>query len=248
MTEGNPETPESTDVKVESGATNEAAADAIQETTVDEEASEVRADFQEQLQLLEDKLAQTETQVAELEKKAAEYLDGWQRAQASFANFRKRTEAEQSQWRSAANAQILARLLPVLDDFKRAFEAVPESYEKDAWLEGIRLIERKLRAILDMENVRPIQLQSGDPFDPKYHDAVLYQEVEGFEEGQIVAEIETGYMLGDRVLRPSVVVVAKGVARPEPTPEPADEDVAAEPATAAESAEDASQPGDIQDA
>ena len=99
-----------------------------------------------------------------------------------------------------------------------------------------------------MENVRPIQLQSGDPFDPKYHDAVLYQEVEGFEEGQIVAEIETGYMLGDRVLRPSVVVVAKGVARPEPTPEPADEDVAAEPATAAESAEDASQPGDIQDA
>jgi molecular chaperone GrpE len=162
------------------------------------------------LELLEEKLAQAEASLADAEKLAAEYKDGWQRAQAAFANFRKRTESEQAQAQSTANARLLARIVPVMDDFKRAFETVPEAYRDDPWLEGVRLVQRKLKSVLEAENVKPIEMKSGDLFDPAFHQAVLYQEVEGFDEGEIVTEIETGYLLSDRVLRPSLVVVAKG--------------------------------------
>jgi molecular chaperone GrpE len=164
---------------------------------------------EEELICLDDTVAAIEEQLREVENKAAEYLDGWQRAQASFANYRKRTEAEQAHWRGAANANLLARLLPILDDFNRAFDVLPAEFEGNSWLSGIKLIQRKVRAILDSESVVAIELESGDAFDPLYHQAVVYQEVEGFEDGQIVAEVEKGYLLGERVLRPSMVVVAK---------------------------------------
>ncbi len=182
--------------------------------------AEVSADSAEQVgtgsNALTAQLAQMETALSEAEKKAAEYLDGWQRSQAAFANFRKRTEAEQAQVRRNANSSLLLRLLPILDDFKRAFEVIPEAYSGDPWLDGIRLVERKVKSILEAESVTPIELKPGDLFDPGLHEAVLYQEVEGFDDGEVVAEIETGYLIGDRILRPSLVVVAKGPAAPQP--------------------------------
>jgi molecular chaperone GrpE len=169
----------------------------------------VETNFESQVKALEEKIAETE-------KKTAEYLDGWQRAQASFANFRKRTTSEQAQWRSAANAALLGRLVPVVDDFERAFEAVPDTIKENPWLGGIQLVERKIKAILETENVQPIKAESGDIFDPNFHEAVLYQEVDGFNDGEIVAVVETGYMLADRVLRPSMVVIAKGTTEVQP--------------------------------
>lgn len=179
-------------------------------------------DLAAQVSALQETLAEVEAKLAEAEGQAAEYKDGWQRAQASFANFRKRTQAEQANWRSNANAQLLSRLVPVLDDFKRAFDAIPEALEDNGWLDGIRLIQRKVKAILDTENVTPIDLEPGDPFDPKYHEAVLHQVVPGFDDGAVVAVVEAGYMLGDRVLRPAMVVVAKAPADA-PVASPADE-------------------------
>ncbi|MCU0520607.1 MAG: nucleotide exchange factor GrpE [Anaerolineae bacterium] len=161
-----------------------------------------------------EQLTQVEAALAEAEKKVAEYLDGWQRSQAAFANFRKRTESEQSQYRLNANAQLLLRLLPIADDFRRAFEVIPAAYADDPWLDGIRLVERKVKSVLESERVTPIDLKPGDIFNPARHEAVLYQEVEGFNEGEVVTEIETGYLIGDRVLRPSLVVVAKGPSAP----------------------------------
>lgn len=196
-----------------------AEADTV-ETPPREEDDAALPDPEQQLEVLTAQLENAEASLAEAEKLAAEYLDGWKRAQASFANFRKRTEAEQTQWRSAANAHLLSRLLPVLDDFKRAFEAIPEEDRDNPWLSGIRLVQRKVAAILESENVEPIPVEPHDTFDPNFHEAVLYQEVEGFYEGEVVAEVETGYMLSNRVLRPTVVVVAKG----EPKPAPAAED------------------------
>jgi molecular chaperone GrpE len=190
------------------------------ETPVEEAPSPSEAPPSEEVSL-EDKLQQLEAQLAEAEQKAAEYLDGLQRSQASFANYRKRTETEQVSWRSVANATLLGRLLPVLGDFERAFQALPKDFEGHPWLSGITLIQRKIAGILEAENVKPIELQPGDTFDPLYHQAVLYQEVPGFEDGQIVAEVECGYILGERLLRPSMVVVAKAPPRaPEPEPEP----------------------------
>ena len=183
-------------------------------TTAEDESA--AGDPGAQAKTLEEKLAEAEAALVETEKTTAEYLDGWQRAQASFANFRKRTTAEQAQWRSAANAALLARLLPVLDDFKRAFDAVPDTIKEDPWLSGIQLVERKVKTILETENVQKIDAESGDIFDPNVHEAVLYQEVDGFNDGEIVAVVETGHMLADRVLRPSMVVVAKGTVETQP--------------------------------
>lgn len=156
-----------------------------------------------------------EAKLAEAEQKAAEYMDGWQRSQAAFANFRKRTEAENINLRKAANAGLLARLVPVVDDFQRAFQSVPdelkglETPRLKAWLDGFTMIQRKVVSILKSEAVHAIALEPGDAFDPMFHQAVLYQEVKGFEEGQVVAIVEQGYVLGERVLRPAMVVVAK---------------------------------------
>lgn len=165
----------------------------------------------------EAQIQQLEAQLAEAQQKAAEYLDGLQRSQASFANYRKRTEAEQVSWRSVANAALLSRFLPVLDDFERAFQALPSEFAEHPWLGGINLIQRKIAGVLETENVKPLEVQPGVPFDPLYHQAILYQEVPGFEDGQIVAEVERGYLLDERVLRPASVVVAKAPPRaPEP--------------------------------
>lgn len=158
-----------------------------------------------------------EAELAEAQAQAAKYLDGWQRCQANFDNYRKRVETDKIAWRSTANAALLSRLLPVLDDFARAFESLPEALEDHPWLDGIRLIRRKIESILEAENVKPIEVSPGDPFDPQYHQAVLYQELEEVEEGHIIAVTEKGYMLGKRVLRPTSVVVAKA---PPPPPEP----------------------------
>ncbi|MBN2005691.1 MAG: nucleotide exchange factor GrpE [Anaerolineae bacterium] len=157
----------------------------------------------------EESQGSVETQLAEAEQKVAEYMDGWQRCQATFSNYRKRTEAEQVNLRKLANAGLLTRLLSILDDFERAFQAIPAEFAGNAWVEGITLIQRKAQSILDVEEVTQIEIKPGDVFDPMYHQAILHQEVPGFEDGQIVAEVSKGYMLGDRVLRPSTVVVAK---------------------------------------
>lgn len=159
-------------------------------------------------------LSELERLRGELEQakaQAAEYLDGWQRAQAEFANYRKRQEAERAQFVGMANATLLKKLLPVVDDFQRAIETIPPDLEQQPWLQGVLLIKRKLEAVLDSEGVRPIETNGRD-FDPLYHEAVSYEEVEGYREGQIIGVVQPGYMLHDRVLRPALVRVAKAPA------------------------------------
>lgn len=198
-----------TESDLEAPTGEDIAADEIEGDSSTDESVFDPTDLLAQLASLEEKLVLAETSLAEAEKLAAEYLDGWQRAQASFVNFRKRTENEQAQVQARANARLLSRIVPVMDDFKRAFEAIPEADAENPWLNGICLVQRKLQTVLESENVMPIEVKPGDMFDPNFHEAVLYQEVEGFDEGQIVTEIETGYTLADRILRPTTVVVAK---------------------------------------
>ena len=150
------------------------------------------------------------------EAQAAQNLAGWQRAQALYENYRKRTESERVEWTANANVILLARLLPVLDDFERAFASLPAALQEEPWVNGVRLIEQKLRHILALEGVEPIPVHPGDLFDPYYHEAVLHQEVPGFAEGQIIAEVQRGYRQGERLVRPAQVVVAKAAAQAEP--------------------------------
>ena len=149
-----------------------------------------------------------EEQLAAATAEAARNLDGWMRAQAEFANARKRLEKQRAETYVNATADVAARLLPVLDDFERAVENVPQEIAGSSWLEGIVLVQRKLMAILESFNVTPIAAV-GQPFDPNFHEA-LSQEASGeFESGHVTRELQKGYKIGDRVLRPSLVYVAE---------------------------------------
>jgi len=151
-------------------------------------------------------LATLRRELGEAKKKGEEYLAGWQRAQADFANYKRRTEQEQAAFVQCANAELILSLLPVLDDLERAFSAVPAEFAGNEWLEGFRLIERKFRAGLEAQGLKPVKVV-GEPFDPRLHEAVRQEQG---EEGIVVAEMKKGYLLNDRLLRPAQVVVGNG--------------------------------------
>jgi molecular chaperone GrpE len=147
-------------------------------------------------------------QLAAAEAQAAEYLDGWQRARAEFANARKRLERERSESYVNASVDIVTQLLPILDDYDRALNSVPAAIAQDKWFEGIQLVRRKLQTILENLRVAPIQAV-GQPFDPNVHEALSLQPSNEYESGTVIAEAQAGYKLGDRVLRPALVFVAE---------------------------------------
>ncbi len=140
--------------------------------------------------------------------KSAEYLDSWRRAAADFSNYRKRAEKDSSELTKFSNMLLISRLLPVLDDFDRALQTLPENLRDLTWIDGVMLIARKMRAVLEAEGVKPIEAE-GKPFDPNVHEAVIHEESDKHEEGAVISELQKGYMLHERVLRPTLVKVAK---------------------------------------
>ena len=144
--------------------------------------------------------------LAEEKKKAEEYLANWQRTQADFINYKRRTEQERQEFNSFANANLILGLLPVLDDLERALSIMPARLAKNEWGEGIRLVERKFKTILEGQGVTPINAL-GEPFDPNYHEALRQDKG---QESIVIEEFQKGYMLGDKVLRPAKVVVGNG--------------------------------------
>jgi len=147
---------------------------------------------------------------AELEQaraQAAEYLDGWQRARAEFANYRRRVEAERESARCESNRELLLKLLPIVDDFERALEALPDELADNPWVSGVTMILNKLQAFLESENVAAVTCV-GQPFDPQWHEAMLQEETTEHPDGTVLMELRRGYRLGDRMLRPALVKVA----------------------------------------
>ena len=138
--------------------------------------------------------------------KAQEYLEGWQRGQADFVNFKKRLEQDKIDTVKYANAGLILKILPVLDDFERAIGAVPPSMAKEPWVGGINGIARKLENVLESVGLSAIKAQ-GEFFDPSLHEAAgCAPGVEGI----VVRELEKGYKLNERVLRPARVLVGSG--------------------------------------
>jgi molecular chaperone GrpE len=146
-------------------------------------------------------------QLEESQVKADEYLEGWQRALAEFANYKKRVEKEQAQSYQIAAGSVLRRYLVVVDDLERALKNRPQAGEGAAWAEGIELIYRKLLGILEAEGVTQIDPQ-GEMFDPNFHEAVISEASHQFESGRIIEVLQKGYLQGERVLRPALVRVA----------------------------------------
>lgn len=139
---------------------------------------------------------------------AARNLDGWQRTQAEFANARKRFEKQRAEAYINANADLVAKLLPLLDDFERALAAVPAGDRDDPWLAGINLVYRKMIAVLEEMGVEAVPAL-GAPFDPNMHEALGQEPSDEYESGVVAREMRRGYRLGERVIRPSLVMVAE---------------------------------------
>lgn len=155
---------------------------------------------------IEEDVAALKEAVAEEKKRSAEYLTNWQRTQADFLNYKKRSEQDKEEISKFANSILILGLLPVLDDLERAFTSIPAKLAKHSWVDGIRLIERKFRAGLETQGLLQIKAL-GEPFNPKVHEAAMHT---AGKEGMVIEELQKGYKLRDRVVRPSVVVVGNG--------------------------------------
>jgi molecular chaperone GrpE len=140
--------------------------------------------------------------------KSEEYLEGWQRARAEFANFRKRVDRERMQSQQTAAASIIRRYLEIVDDLERALKNRPEEGEGAEWAGGIELVYRKFLKILESDGVKPMQAE-GEEFDPNLHEAITHEDSPEHESGQVIEVVQTGYMIGDKVLRPALVRVAR---------------------------------------
>ena len=145
---------------------------------------------------------------SELQRQRDEYYDRLLRKSAEFDNYRKRVERDRQMVSDSAAAGIIEELLPLMDDLERALKADAGADDGEAYRRGVELIYRQLGEILRKRGARPIEALGAD-FDPHYHQAVSYEAAEGRREGEIIEEFRRGYMLGDRLLRPSMVKVAK---------------------------------------
>ncbi len=136
-----------------------------------------------------------------------------QRTAADFANYKRRTTEERERDAGLASEYLLLKVLALADDFDRAIEAMPSELSGNGWIEGVVAIDRKLRTLLESEGVRVLDAV-GRTFDPREHEAIANVPGTGRPEGEVVAEIQRGYRLRDRILRPALVAVAGGAGEP----------------------------------
>lgn len=171
-------------------------------------------------------------QLEEAERERVQFKNLAQRVQADFVNFRRRAEEEQAELQRNASAQVILKLLPVLDDLERAAGQEPqEATGADAaWLEGVRLIARKFMATLEEVGVQRVEAVD-KPFDPWEHEVVSYNETAEHPDGQVLAVAREGYRLHGRVIRPALVTVAKAPTEAAEEQEPPAESDAGTPPT-----------------
>ena len=148
-----------------------------------------------------------DVQLADVQAKANEYLDGWQRARAEFANYKKRAEKERDEAYQNGAVETLRKLLPVIDDFDRAVSNVPAEKIDDDVIKGFSLIHRKLLTLLENTGITVIN-PLGQEFNPAFHEAIGQDESSDTPSGHITMVLQKGYLYGDKVLRPALVRVA----------------------------------------
>jgi len=142
------------------------------------------------------------------QQEAAENKAAWQRSAADFSNYKRRTEQEREAIVGLANEVLLAKLLSIVDDFDRAIANKPAELADSGWVGGIAAIDRKLDQLLESEGLTPIEAL-GRQFDPHEHEAIAQEDRPEVPAGTVIAELQKGYRMRDRVLRPAMVAVAR---------------------------------------
>lgn len=153
-------------------------------------------------------IEEMQQRLQQIEQESASFKDQYLRSTAELRNYKRRAEQERADLIRSAGANILIKLLPILDDFDLAMMHTPEHITTDPWFNGISLIQSKLLSILDSEGVKPIPAL-GAKFDPNYHEAVMHEQAGPKNAGKVTAELRRGYMLHDRVIRPTMVKVGQ---------------------------------------
>lgn len=143
--------------------------------------------------------------IEEAEAKASDYKDSWMRSEAELQNYRKRIERDHEVTRIGMKSEIVKKVLPLLDDLERALQNRPVN---ESWADGIELIVRKFQTTLESEGVKRIEAE-GREFDPNFHEAISNEPNDEVESGHVIAVVQNGYMIGDRVIRPALVRVAQ---------------------------------------
>jgi len=170
-----------------------------------EEAAASEDEMPENGEQITTELEELQKQLEEAEAKAAENLDGWQRTQAEFVNYKNRVQRDRQVEYASMKGDIIRKMLPVLDDLERSLAHRPDN---DSWADGMELIARKFHSVLEAEGVTRIEA-IGQPFDPNFHEAISSEPNEDVESGHVIDVIQNGYILGERVIRPAMVRVAQ---------------------------------------
>ncbi|WP_010270409.1 nucleotide exchange factor GrpE [Paenibacillus senegalensis] len=146
-------------------------------------------------------------EIAKLRQEAEDNYNRYLRVQADFDNFRRRSRQEKEEFAKYASMKVIEQLLPIVDNFERAMESSKESRDFDALVKGLEMVFRQLDQVFKQEGLEPIQAV-GEPFNPEFHQAIMQVESDEYEEGIVVEEIQKGYKLKDKVVRPSMVKVS----------------------------------------
>lgn len=149
----------------------------------------------------------TDAELARVKAEAQQYLDGWQRERADFANYKKRIDRERLDIAESAKTDVIKELLSIVDDFERALENIPEEFAAHAWVDGTAAIGRKLSRFLEKHEIVTID-PVGQPFDPDKHQGLGVDENAEVPSGHVSQTLQKGYMRGDKVLRPALVKIA----------------------------------------
>ncbi|WP_188993901.1 nucleotide exchange factor GrpE [Paenibacillus nasutitermitis] len=151
--------------------------------------------------------AQVDTRYEELQKQVEEHQQRYLRAQADFDNFRRRTIKEKEELGAYASMKLIGELLPVIDNFDRALDASKSGGDVESFAKGVDMIFRQFQQVLEQEGLKPMNTV-GEVFNPEFHQAIMQVESEEHEEGIIVEEVQKGYIIKDKVLRPAMVKVS----------------------------------------
>jgi len=172
------------------------------------EAEAIETLSQEMVSLPVEELTELKSKLETANKQSKEYFEGWQRERADFLNYKKRVERDQTNLHQVVTANIVKKFLAVLDDMELAVKNRPADATDQNWWNGVELINRKLQGILEAEGIKRIPAET-EFFDPNRHEASSHEENPDYQSGQVIEGVKQGYILGDRIIRPAMVRVAR---------------------------------------
>ncbi|MBO8168815.1 MAG: nucleotide exchange factor GrpE [Thermoanaerobacteraceae bacterium] len=200
--------------EVEAGTTEEEDADAgaaaetdtVEESVPEEEQGEECSETKREETGAAEEIGRLKVELEKLVAEKEDLTNRLLRLQADFDNFRKRSRKEQEEFAKYASQNLIEKLLPVLDNFGRALEAGDDNAR--SFKDGVEMIYKQLLGILEQEGLKPIEAEN-QPFDPNFHEAVMQVETDEYPDNTVVEELQKGYRLKNKVIRPAMVKVAK---------------------------------------